>query len=107
MRAGTVEGERASSNENLYAWSHWISAICEATTARTTTCHCGWHSARCLLSLGLCGAFSGKFDALCHGCGIPCALVPLGIAYRNGCPAFVCDCEPLPRSVGCALYTGD
>src|SRR5262245_3198566 len=103
MRAGIVEGEQASHDENLYAWRDRVSALCETTMPRTTTRRPWWHPARCLLSPRLCGTLSGKFDALCHGCGIPCALAPLGTAYCNGCHAFVCHCGSMPRPVGCTL----
>src|SRR5215831_11159574 len=104
LRAKHRDAVRVRKNdENLYAWRDRVSAVCEATTARTTARRHWWHFARCVLSPGLCGTRSGKFHALCHGCGTPYALAPLDVAYRHGRHAFVCGCWSLPRPVCCAL----
>ena len=77
----------------------WVSIVCETTTARTTARHPWGYPARCVLSAGLCGALSGKLYALCHGCITPQSPAPLGVAYRNGCPAFVCHLGSISRLV--------
>src|SRR5678815_1769050 len=67
-----------------------LHALLHHSTLHTATArHHWWHPTRCILSPGLCGALSRKFHTLCCGCGTPCALAPLDVAYRDGSPSLV------------------
>src|SRR6266702_1618075 len=92
-RCGRDEGlqlEYTGNYANLYPRGDRVSVICEAVTAGTTARRHGQHRARCVLSAGLCGALWSHRDAVPSCGGTPSSFAPLGIAYRDGCYAFVC-----------------